>query len=539
MSKFALAPVESRVAAPSGPAGAISTRSSVEQISRSHGEAATEAQRRTADARREISFGRYRLLPAQHLLLAGDSPVHLGSRAFDLLLALVERPGALRSKDELMAKVWPHVFVDEGNLKVQIAALRRALGDGSGSERYIAAVPGRGYCFVMPVTRSPAPRPATPDPAATARLDNLPAALTPLIGRDEVIRTIALQSSQQRLLSVVGPGGIGKTSLALDVARDLVGTFEHGVWFVDLAKIGNPLFVPHALAAAIGLEICGEEPLATLLVRLDAKNMLFVLDNCEHVIDGTAQVALALLRTDPGIHVLATSREPLRIEGERVHRLAALEWPSMSPSLGAAEALQFPAVQLFVERATGTLGEFVLRDEDVPFVIEICRKLDGIPLAIEAAAADIEAFGVAGVAARLDDPLQLPTMRRRGAAARQRTLGATAHWSYRLLQHSEQALLQRLAGFADSFTAADAMQAAADDARPENEMARQLAALVAKSLLTPIRDEWQPRFRMTAVMRAYALGRLAADEKNGVTRHSSAPPRPEGVVHQLRLCSRT
>jgi predicted ATPase/DNA-binding winged helix-turn-helix (wHTH) protein len=453
----------------------------------------------------KISFGSFHLLPTERLLLTDGNPVAIGSRAFDLLCALVERPGEVLGKEELMARVWPGIFVDEANLRVQIASLRRALGDDRAGRRYVAAVPGRGYSFVMPVGRSAALEPVPARP----RLDNLPAALTPLIGRDETVMRLAPQCVQQRLVSVVGAGGIGKTSLALAVARNLSTAFANGVCFVDLTEIGDPLELAPALASALGVEACGDDLLATVLRHLADMHLLLVLDNCEQVIDAVAQLALALLRAARHLHILATSREPLRIESEHVHRLPALACPPPSPRLRPAEALTFPAVRLFVERAAAALGEFALQGEEVSNVVAICRKLEGVPLAIEAAAGDVEVFGVAGVASRLDDPLQLPAMRRPGLPPRHRSLRATMDWSYRLLHEPEQMLLHRLVGFADGFTLADATRAAHDGNWPESAIAEPLAALVAKSLVTRVSDEFEPRFRMPGVARAYVLAKQA------------------------------
>jgi predicted ATPase len=237
-----------------------------------------------------------------------------------------------------------------------------------------------------------------------------------------------------------------------------------------------------------------------------------------------------------------------------VHRLSALECPPLSPDLGTAEALGFPAVRLFVERAANALGEFALRDADAPVVADICRRLDGIPLAIEAAAADAGTFGLAGIASRLGDPLRLPSTPRRTVAPRHRTLRATLDWSYRLLGDSEQRLLRRLAVFAAGFTLADVAVLAADAVHPESEIAEQVAALVAKSLVATNQDEPEPRFRLPAITRAYALEKLAeSGEGDRMARrraaYSRAQPAPavrqacsglrhgDSVVHELRFHS--
>src|SRR5208337_4456177 len=237
----------------------------------------------------------------------------------DILIALVERPGEVIGSDELMARVWPNTHVDEGNLKFQVSALRRTLGGGN---RYLVNVPGRGYSFVAPVTHSETPHPPAPQTADIGHAHNLPAQLTRIIGRDDTVRTLALRLPRQRFLTVVGPGGIGKTSVALAVAEALIPAYDHGVWLIDLAPLSDPRLVPSVLAAVLGLEIRSEDPLPGLIAVLKDKRMLLVFDNCAHVVDAAAELAIRILMNAPGVNLLATSREPLRIEGEHVHRLS-------------------------------------------------------------------------------------------------------------------------------------------------------------------------------------------------------------------------
>src|SRR5271166_1651737 len=263
-------------------------------------------------AERAIAFGPFRLRPAQRLLLEGDKPVRLGSRALEILIALVEHRGEVVGKDELIARAWPGTFVEESNLKFQVSALRRTLGDGS---RYLATIPGRGYSFVGPVNLAEEVPPAPAHAGATAHPNNLPAQLTRLIGRADTVEKLTAQLPRQRLLTIVGPGGIGKTSVALAVAERLLAAYEHGVWLVDLAQVDDPRLVPSALAPALGLEIRSDNPAASLVASLKGKRMLLVLDNCAHVIEATAALATAILRGAPEVHMLATSREPLRVEG--------------------------------------------------------------------------------------------------------------------------------------------------------------------------------------------------------------------------------
>ena len=460
---------------------------------------------------RVVSFGPFRLLPAERLLLEGDKPVRLGSRAFDILIALVEQPGEVVGKDELIARAWPGTFVEESSLKFQVSALRRTLGEGN---RYLATVPGRGYSFVAPINLAEVVPPAPTHASATVNPNNLPAQLTRLIGRADIVENLTAQLPRQRLLTIVGPGGIGKTSVALAVAEGLLAAYEHGVWLIDLAPLGDPRLVPTALAAALGLEIRSDNPLPSLVASLKDKRMLLVFDNCAHVIDAAADLAIAVLRNAQGVHLLATSREPLRIEGEHVHRLSPLASPPASARFTAVEALRFPAVQLFVERATESLGEFELSDADAPLVGEICNKLDGIALAIELAAARVDVFGVRGLAAHLDDRFRLLTKGRRTAVPRHRTLSATLEWSYRLLTEAEQRLLRCLSVFAGGFTLHAAGAVAADVTHPESEIIVQVAELVTKSLVAADVGDAEPRLRLLETTRAYALDKLA--ESGGI-----------------------
>jgi predicted ATPase len=445
-----------------------------------------------------IAFGPFRLLPTRRVLLEGEKPVRLGSRAFDILVALVERGGELVSKDELMARVWPGIFVDESNLKVQIAGLRRVLGDRRGSNRYLATISGRGYRFVAPVTIAE----VLPTPAERAH--NLPAPIARMIDRTDAMAALAAQLQRHRLVTIVGPGGIGKTTVALAAARGLLGAYEHGIGFVDLAPVVDPRFVPSALADALGPDIGSDHSTRGLIAALRGKPMLLVLDNCEHVIEAAAALAAELLNGAPGIRLLATSREPLRAEGEHVHRLSPLETPPLSTGLTAAAALASPAVQLFVERAAGTLGGFELGDDDAPLVADICRRLDGVPLAIELAAARIDAFGVRGLAAYLDDALQLLTGGRRPGQPRHHSLRANLDWGHDLLREEERVVLRRLAIFAGGFTleAATAVAAA--------EVVACVANLVAKSLIAADVGGALQRYRLLETTRAYALEKLAA-----------------------------
>jgi predicted ATPase/DNA-binding winged helix-turn-helix (wHTH) protein len=456
-----------------------------------------------------IGFGPFRLITARRLLLEGDRPVRLGSRAFDILVALVERAGEVVSKDDLIARGWPGTFVEEANLKIQISALRRVLGDGQGDNRYVVTVVGRGYNFVAPTRTWGPSRPSPSESVAVLERHNLPFATTRMIGRDQIVTALVTHLSRRRLVTVVGPGGIGKTTVALAVAERMIGAYEHGVWLVDLAPLRDSALVPSAVATALGLGTGPDDPLRTLVAALSDRQILLTLDNCEHVIDAVARLAEALLTGTAGVNILATSREPLSVRGERVNRLGPLGSPEPSPWLRATEAASFPAVQLFVERVTAIVDDFVLTDANASLVVAICRRLDGLPLAIEFAAPCVEALGVEALAARLDDTIRrLSGPRRRVALPRHQTIRAVADWSYGLLIPDEQRFFRALAIFAGGFTANAAATVAMDATKAGADAIDLLADLVAKSLVIVDVSGVKPRFRLLDTTRAYALERL-------------------------------
>jgi predicted ATPase/DNA-binding winged helix-turn-helix (wHTH) protein len=473
------------------------------------GETRLKVARPTTSVEHVVSFGPFRLLPAQRLLLEGDTPVRLGSRALEILIALVERPGELVSKGELLSRVWPDTFVEEGNLKVHVAALRRTLG-GSQSSRYLATVPGRGYRFVAPIELAVAgrPPPAHQTALASERAHNLPALPTRTIGRAGTLSALLAQLPQRRFISIVGAGGIGKTTVALAMAEALITAYEDGVRFVDLAPLSDPRFVPSALASALGLAI--DDAVPGLLAFLRDKRMLLVLDNCEHVIEAAAPLAAQIISGTFGVHILATSREPLRAEGERVHRLSPLESPPSSSGLTAAGALGFPAVELFVERAAASLDGFELSDATAPVVADICRKLDGIALAIELAATRIDAFGVRELSALLDDRFRLLAQGKRTALPRHQTLTAALDWSYEHLSEDERVALRRLSVFAGAFTLDSATAVVAGADIDVSRVIEDVAELVAKSLVSADVGGAVVHYRLLNTTRAYALQKLTA-----------------------------
>jgi predicted ATPase/DNA-binding winged helix-turn-helix (wHTH) protein len=462
-----------------------------------------------------FAFGSFRLIPAQRILLQNGKPLHLGSRALDILITLVESAGETIRKDQLMARTWPDTVVDEGALRVHVAALRRALGDGRPGTRYIANIPGRGYSFVAPVAREHW-RSATTTSNEAAGRDNLPAPLTRIVGRDDVIAALTTELVQRRFLSIVGPGGIGKTTVAIAVAQTVSASFRDGVWFVGLSSLADPDLVPSALGTLLGISLSGVDPVAGLTAWLRDKHALIVLDSCEHVVGAAAALAETVLKAAPRIHILATSREPLRAEGERLHRLPSLEVPPASVDVTANDALRYSAVQLFIDRAMANVDGFSLTDADVLAVLETCRRLDGVPLALELAAARVDAFGVKGLAARLDDRFTVLTRGRRTALARQQTLRATMDWSYDLLPETEQLILLRLAVFQGDFTMEAAAAVAIDDQINTAEVFEGVANLAVKSLVATDISAEITHHRLLDTTRAYALEQLT--QRSGLER---------------------
>ena len=455
-----------------------------------------------------ITFGPFRLLPAQQMLLKADQPVHLGSRALEILTALVERPGELVGKAELVRRVWPDTVVEESNLKVHVAALRRALGDGRHGARYLVNIPGRGYRFVAPVGAATSPPGRESRSAAEGYSWHLPTPLTRMLGRTEIVATIVNKFKQGRFVTIVGPGGIGKTTVALAVAAELAGSCKNGGSFVDLAPLADSSLVPSTLAAQLGITVRSENPLPGLIAFLAGRQALIVLDSCEHVIAAAAELAEGLLKGVSDLRILATSREPLRVAGESVQRLPPLGTPSTSAEMTAVEAFTFPSIQLFVERASARLDTFRLDDTDAPLVADICRKLDGNALAIELAAGRVDAFGIRGVATQLDDRFKLLTSGWRNSLPRHQTLMVTLDWSYELLSEAERVILRRLSIFAGHFTLDAASGVAAGGTITASDVAIGIANLVDKSLISSEPAGDLPRYRLLDTTCAYARKQL-------------------------------
>ena len=448
-----------------------------------------------------IEFGRFKVVRHRRELLADGRPVELGGRAFDTLVALIDARGTVLSKDELLRRVWPDRVVEENNLPAQISVLRKLFG---ADRHLIRTVAGRGYQFTGE-SRAAA---VTAGGSPPSRMTNLPEAVSELIGREVELAAVTALVTQHRLVSLVGAGGIGKTRLALDVARNLPPRFPDGVFVAELGPLSSPELVPATVASALGVTpVAGIVSHERVAGAVGTRKLLLVIDNCEHVIEAAAGMAEALLRASPGVSLLATSREPLRVSAEYVYRVPPLGVPA-EDNQDTNDVFRHGAVRLFVSRAHAAEPRYVAEGRVAAATAAICRRLDGIPLAIELAATRIVAFGVEGVAARLDDRFRLLSGGSRTALPRHQTMRATLDWSYELLSEPERVVLPRLGVFAGAFTldAARAVAASVDVAAAE--VADSIANLVGKSLLSADVGGEIVHYRLLETTRAYAREKL-------------------------------
>ncbi|WP_137174049.1 winged helix-turn-helix domain-containing protein [Massilia sp. HP4] len=433
---------------------------------------------RATPAGADYAFGDFALYPARKLLVRGETPVVLGGRAFDLLVALVARAGEVVGHHELVAAVWPHAVVEENGLRVHMSALRKALGEGP-ADQYVLTVPGRGYRFVKPVSAS----------LAVSRTQAQGPRLGRLIGREAALEWLARGLAQARIATVTGAGGGGKSALALAYAAGHARRYPDGCRVVDFSA--------------------GQGPALAAIDSLRERQALLVLDNCEQALPLAAALAQRGAAASR-LTVLATSRAPLGLHGEWEYRLPPLDLPAADAALDCRQALALSAIALFVERAEANSSRFALTPSSLPSVVKLCRALDGLPLALELAAARVEALGVEGLAARLDDILLLLTRSRRLAGPRHASLEAMLDAGHRLLDEPGRTLLRRLALFEGTFSRAAAERVCAFGTLGPAAVAPALAGLASASLLTAEREPGTTRYRLLHTTRRYARARLAA-----------------------------
>src|SRR6266566_570518 len=434
---------------------------------------------------RKLRFGPFELSIGERVLRRDGQMLPLGDRALDILIYLADRPGEVIAKQELIDHVWSDVTVEEGSLRVHVAAIRKALGDGQFGNRYIANIKGRGYSFVGTIVPLAGNTESRND--KFRHQGRFPVRPITMIGRETVVSQVSDKLRNERFVTLLGPGGIGKTTVALAVGRAAAEEFGGKVHFVDLESLTDPRHVAGAVATSLGLPLKSKDPGLELVDLVRSRKLLIILDSCEHVIETVALLAEQLYQETEQVYLLTTSRELLKVEGEHCYRVLPLEFPSDGSEQTANAVLRYPAVQLFVRRVAARAGSFVLTDEEAPFVAEMCRKLDGLPLAIELAAGQVAALGLRNTVARLE----LLKLAHRSAVARHQTLKATLDWSYNLLSDGERIVLRRIAPFVGQFTLEGARYVAGELGTGTEETFDAIAGLVEKSLIATQIDETQ------------------------------------------------
>jgi predicted ATPase/DNA-binding winged helix-turn-helix (wHTH) protein len=480
----------------------------------------------TGQIKDSLSFGPFNLIAAERLLMKGGAPVDLGARAFDILLALASSPNEVISKRDLISQVWPDVTVEEGSLRFHMAGLRKALGDGQDGARYITTLAGRGYCFVAPVSRgssTPAPAPAAAAAAPNFSHTNLPGRIGRIIGRDDDVQKLSAELLASRFVTIVGAGGVGKTTVAVAVAHHLAGEFGGAALFVDLGALTDPKLAPTAIASMLGQSVRSDDATDGLLDFLRSQRVLLLLDTCEHLVESVAELVARIMEAAPQVHILATSREALRVDGEHVYRLDALAYPTDATEMTAANIRQFPAIQLFIERALANGAQLSITDAEAPLVADICRKLDGVALAIELAARRVESHGLQQISTLLDERLARLWHGARTAPQRQKTLQATLDWSYGLLSEQERIVLRRLAIFVGHFKLDAILDVVTGPPLDRSAVFGAIDSLVTKSMLATRPIGAMMRYRLLDTTRAYAreLGLESAEAADLATRHAN------------------
>lgn len=470
-----------------------------------------------------FSFGPFRLHPGKRILWKDGAVVTLGSRAFDMLVAMVERDRKVLTPAELMAIAWPGLIVEDSNVRVQLAKLRRTLGCGRDGARYIANVAGRGYCFVAPVTRiesvedlsSTTHEPAALEsshsisvPQAPGSRSTFPLPLDGAIGREACAAELAQIVMESRLTTVVGAAGAGKTTLATLVAPT-IDAFDGSMFFVDLSVVERAEMVAEALAYAVGYMPSGGDPLQGLLEVLSARKTLIVLDNCEHVIAAVASLCVQIVQGTKQVFLLNTSREALRVREEFVYLLRPLAFPPHTERLTTKAAMAWPAIQLFMERAKEGGARGSLSDDEAQTVAALCRRLDGNPHAIGLVASRVGTYGIQGVADLFASQFALQWQGRRDDSPRHQTAEALIDWSHNLLSERDRQVLQRLSVFSGTFLIEAAVAVTSDDAIDAFQVREAIGDLVDKFLVAVTFEDGETHLRLLETTKAYATARLA------------------------------
>ena len=471
-----------------------------------------------------LRFGRATFDQGGRELQVDGKRAPLGPRAFGVLAMLVDHRDRAVSKHELLDTVWRGVIVEENNIEVQISTLRRVLGPDA-----ISTVPGRGYRFTLQLDGEAHFLASEPAALGTAgrslrQEGNLPAQLPEIYGREADCAEVRELVGRHSLVTIVGAAGIGKTRLALAVAQSLIGGYSDGVWVVDLAALNDPRLLVQTIAQGLRITLPGLlDATDELASAVRSQRALLLIDNCEHLVEEVGDLVARLVRESGSLRMLTTSQEPLKLGTERLYRLTPLSVP---PDARVLDATSYGAVRLFMERVRSLLPRFALTDENVGAIVEICRRLDGLPLAIEMAAARVPLLGVAGVRDRLDERFRVLTGGSRVAPKRHQTLRAALDWSHAMLDEPERRVYRRLGAFVGTFSLEAAQELAIDDQIDEWQALEHLSSLVDKSLLIA-EGESPPRYRLLESTREHALERLAISNESDewMGRHARATRR--------------
>jgi predicted ATPase len=458
----------------------------------------------------EMMFGPFRLIPSRRVLLCGDQPVRLGEPSYNVLMVLLAHAGEIVSRDQLILEAWGTSHIDESNLRSAVAALRRAFNAAGCARSYVSTVARRGYRFVEPIT------------VVSSGQDRQAFALPQprLIGREQAIESLVRDIGEHRLVTIVGPGGIGKTALAIVAAQRAYATRDvESIYLVSTEAIAHPAELESLFRSGLGMVGRSGYLLQDIEAFLDNRRALIIIDSCECALGALAMLAEQILSVAPKLTILATSREPLRADGEWIRRLETLTVPAPNVEPTLQNIAEYSAIELFVDRATSSNPCFTLSDENLPAAIKICRDLDGLPLAIEIAAARMDSFALPVLAEVISGELRLQMLGRSTALPRHRTLHDNLDWSYRLLSAREKIAFRRLAAFHGPVTFEAARQVLSGGSISAVETSGLIATLAAKSLVTIGVGRTQGKLKLLETTRAYAAALLdESGERDAVYR---------------------